>query len=136
MGYSGPVPEVNAYIREAVGGDFSAKDFRTWSATVLGASELAGQVQLAGGTATARKRAANLVVKRVVGYFGNTPAVCPRSHLDPKVLDRFEGGETIAPDLRKLSEADVSDEARKVVERAVIDLLDDGEPAHLRSVGA
>jgi DNA topoisomerase I len=128
--------DVNAYIRDAAGGDFSAKDFRTWSATVLGASELAGQAKAMGGSATARKRAASLVVKRVAGYLGNTPAVCRRSYLDPKVLDRFEGGETIAPDLRKLSEADVSDEARKVVERAVIDLLDDGGPAHLRSVGA
>ena len=126
--------EVNAYIREAAGGDFSAKDFRTWSATVLGASELAGQAKAMGGSATARKRAASLVVKRVAGYLGNTPAVCRRSYLDPKVLDRFEGGETIASDLRKLGDVDVSDgEARKVVEQAVIDLLDGGEPGDLSS---
>ena len=126
--------EVNAYIREAAGADFSAKDFRTWSATVLGASELAGQAKAMGGSSTARKRAASLVVKRVAGYLGNTPAVCRRSYLDPKVLDRFEGGETIAPDLRKLGDVDVSDgEARKVVELAVIDLLDGGEPGDLSS---
>jgi hypothetical protein len=103
----------------------------------LGALELAGQAKALGGSVAARKRAASLVVKTVAGYLGNTPAVCRRSYLDPKVLDRFEDGETIAGDLRKLGEVDLSDgEVREAVELAVIDLLDGRDSGDLASASA
>ena len=88
--------EVNAYIRAAAGHKFSAKDFRTWSGTVLGAIELAkarsGDAEM---TKSARQRAARGAVKVVSEYLGNTPAVCRKSYIDPKLLDRFDAGETM-----------------------------------------
>ena len=73
---------------------------------------------------TARKRAASRAVKTVAHYLGNTPAVCRRSYIDPRVFDRFEGGKTIAPTLERLGSADLSNpRARNAIERAVVDLL-------------
>jgi DNA topoisomerase-1 len=124
--------DVNAYIREATGADHTAKDFRTWAATVLAAVEMA---KIASARAVgpkgpdhskgADKRAIAAAVKRVSEYLGNTPAVCRNSYIDPKVIDRFEGGETISTVLEKLGgDPDVSDwQVREQVEAAVIGLL-------------
>src|SRR3954468_24206114 len=60
--------DINAYIKEVTGGDFSAKDFRTWNATVLAAMALAVSGQVAAeGSKAARKRAINRAVKEVAG---------------------------------------------------------------------
>jgi DNA topoisomerase-1 len=69
-------------------------------------------------------------VKTVSEYLGNTPAVCRSSYIDPRVLDRFDGGETIARILRSLgSPPDLSDRSiRRKIESAVIDLIAD-EPS-------
>src|SRR3954447_20121073 len=68
--------DINAYIKDVTGGDFSAKDFRTWNATVLAAMALGVSGQVAAeGSKAARKRAINRAVKEVAGYLGNTPAV-------------------------------------------------------------
>jgi DNA topoisomerase IB len=121
--------DVNAYIRSILKGDYSAKDFRTWSATVLGAVELARAGQKSPMSTTARQKASRLAVKTVSEYLGNTPAVCRRSYIDPKVLDRFDGGETIAPVLQRLEAADINDSVvRESIESAVIDLIAD-EPS-------
>jgi len=80
--------ELNAYIREATGGDFTAKDFRTWSATVLAALTCAGSV--AEGPPT--KNAVNDVVRQVALRLGNTPAVCRRSYIHPAVLEAYADG--------------------------------------------
>src|SRR3954463_13877016 len=87
--------DINAYIKEVTGGDFSAKDFRTWNATVLAAQALAVSGEVAGSSKAARKRAINRAIKEVAGYLGNTPAVCRASYIDPRIFDRFEGGVTI-----------------------------------------
>ena len=79
--------------RGNAGEDFSAKDFRTWNATVLAAHFLG--VELAGtATAqkTARKREMNAAVRWVAQLLGNTPAVCRSSYIDPRVWDRLLSG--------------------------------------------
>jgi DNA topoisomerase IB len=87
--------DVNAYIQEKVGERFSAKDFRTWHGTVLAAVELAGEPE---PSSEARaKRSIRTAVDRVAEALGNTPAVCRRSYIDPRVLERFREGETISP---------------------------------------
>ncbi|MDO8187309.1 DNA topoisomerase IB [Conexibacter sp. JD483] len=125
--------DVNAYLKDATGGDVSAKDFRTWNATALCALVLARRAAEAGPRAS-RKRIATAAIREVAGYLGNTPAVCRRSYVDPRVLDRFAAGQTIAPTLARGLEpppAASEDAAQPVdqrsvseqVRRAVLDLI-------------
>jgi DNA topoisomerase IB len=92
--------DINDYIREVSGGAFTAKDFRTWHATVLAAVGLAVSERAEGEAA--RKRAVARVVSEVAGYLGNTPAVARASYIDPRVISRYEQGRTIAAALRDL----------------------------------
>ena len=82
--------DINDYLREATGGDDTAKDFRTWSATVLAAVGLA--VSTNAESATARRRAVTRVVKEVSEKLGNTPAVCRASYIDPRIIDLYADG--------------------------------------------
>jgi DNA topoisomerase IB len=116
--------DINAHLRELSGGDFSAKDFRTWSATVLAAVGLAVSKD-AVSSVTARKRAVTRVVQEVAHYLGNTPAVCRSSYIDPRIIDLFDQGITIAKDLQLLGE-DTSygqPATQGAVEAAVLRLL-------------
>jgi DNA topoisomerase I len=117
--------DVNAYLKQAARGDFSAKDFRTWHATVLAAFALAA-IGPAPETKTGRRRAINEAVKGVAAVLGNTPAVCRRSYIDPRVFDRYRDGETIEGALRRVRRAeDVYDpRVQRRLERAVIGLID------------
>ena len=117
-------PEINEYVKQVTGGDFSAKDFRTWNATVLAAFALAVSGE-ASRSQTGRKRAVSRAVKEVARYLGNTPAVCRTSYIDPRVFDRFRDGITIGgvlPALVDELEADNSS-LQGVVEEAVLDLI-------------
>jgi DNA topoisomerase-1 len=119
--------DVNGYIKRASGGEFTAKDFRTWNATVLAAVALAGADERP-TTRRARERAVSAAIKTVAAYLGNTPAVARASYVDPRVIDRYDAGATIAPTLRKLpsGEPDLAQaRIRKRVEAAVLDLLAD-----------
>lgn len=80
----------------------TAKDFRTWSATVLASVGLA--VSTDADSATARKRAVTRVVQEVAHYLGNTAAVCRASYIDPRIIDLYDSGVTISRDLRLLGE--------------------------------
>lgn len=95
--------DINTYLRDVTSGDYSAKDFRTWNATVLAAVALAVSTDAA-LTPTARQRAVTRAVKEVAEYLGNTPAVCRSSYIDPRVIDRYEDGVTIAEDLERLGD--------------------------------
>lgn len=123
--------DVNAYIKAHSGGEFTAKDFRTWNATVLGAVALADAQQ----RAPARKpsaRAVSAAIKTVAAYLGNTPAVCRASYVDPRVIDRYQAGVTIAPALEGLAGEgpDLADaRVRARVEVAVGELLADAPAA-------
>ena len=107
--------DINAYIKEMTGGDFSAKDFRTWNATVLAAVALSVSSEALAGK-TSRQRAVVRCFKEVAHYLGNTPAVCRSSYVDPRVIDRFRGGSTIVDALGDPSQ-------REVIESAVVELL-------------
>ncbi|MCW3067291.1 MAG: topoisomerase [Solirubrobacterales bacterium] len=125
--------EINAYLKELTGGEHSAKDFRTWNATVLAAVALATNGREA-ASRTARKRAVTAAVKEVAFYLGNTPAVCRASYIDPRVIDRYEGGLTIAERLADLAEPGDEDtpsdlEVPRRVEGAVLDLIAGDEDA-------
>ena len=115
--------DINDYIRELSGGDYTAKDFRTWHATVLAAVGLAVSGQAA--TESARKRAVARVVTEVAAYLGNTPAVARASYIDPRVIRHYENGRTIAAVLGDLGrDSDFGDLAtRGRAESAVLKLL-------------
>jgi DNA topoisomerase IB len=115
---------LNDRIKTLTGGDFSAKDFRTWNATVLAAVAVA-TLGADASSKSARRRAINAAVKAVSAYLGNTPAVCRASYIDPRVFDCFQGGHTIAETLdRPLASVDLAKRrAREEVETAVLDLI-------------
>jgi DNA topoisomerase IB len=116
--------EVNHYIKRHAGGEFTAKDFRTWNATVLAAVALAGHDRPA--SRAQRERKARGAIETVASYLGNTPAVCRASYVDPRVIDRYHAGVTIATTLDDLPSAgpDLSNSTiRERIESAVLDLL-------------
>jgi DNA topoisomerase I len=123
--------DINAYLKEATGGDFSAKDFRTWSGTVLAAVALA-VAGMASTSKSARTRAKSRAVKEVSRYLGNTPAVCRASYIDPRVFDRFDGGLTIGGVLPELGEDTAAwPDVQRAVEEAVLDLIADNDESDL-----
>jgi Topoisomerase IB len=82
--------DVNAYLREALGEDFSAKDFRTWAGTVMAARAL----MLSPECASAADARRNIVtcVKAVAGVLGNTAAVARSAYIHPAILEAYEAG--------------------------------------------
>ena len=122
-------PDINEYLKEATGDDFSAKDFRTWAATMLAAIGLAVAGDVA-ATEAGRKRAVARAVKEVSHYLGNTPAVCRASYIDPRVIDAYNGGLTIAGVLGEIADTAQPGELpihQPAVEHAVLDLLSERE---------
>jgi DNA topoisomerase IB len=125
--------DVNRYLHELTGDDFTAKDFRTWNATVLAAVALSASWSVA-RSRTARDRAIARAVKEVAGYLGNTPAVCRRSYIDPRLFDRYRSGRTVAGALEHVGEIDeVGEPAHQAIERAVLELIEErkDEPLEL-----
>jgi DNA topoisomerase IB len=113
--------DINCWLKDATGEDVSAKDFRTWGATVLAAVGLA--VSPVPDTKTARKRAMARVVKEVAHHLGNTPAVARASYIDPRTFDRYLDGVTIAGTLPGLAEPGDGTAIQGEVEGAVLELL-------------
>jgi DNA topoisomerase IB len=103
--------DVNERFKELAGPEFTVKDMRTWTATVLAAAEFAALDPAT--SKRAHKRAEASVMKAVAEQLGNTPAVARRSYVDPRVVDRFADGHTIDPHSGD----------REVIERAVLRLL-------------
>jgi DNA topoisomerase-1 len=113
---------INAYLKEVTGGEFSAKDFRTWNATVLAAVAVAASEN--GASKSSRERVIAAAVRQVASYLGNTPAVCRNSYIDPRVFDRFRGGETIRAAIKVTAGSNGElPENRGAVESAVLRLL-------------
>ncbi len=116
-------PDINEYLKTITGLDVSAKDFRTWGATVIAAVALA-VTDPSVESKTARKRAIMRAVKEVAYYLGNTPAVARASYIDPRVFDRYRDGITIRPALGEIA-ADTDETAiQGPAERAVLELLE------------
>jgi DNA topoisomerase-1 len=111
--------DINAYIHEKIGDEFTAKDFRTWHGTVLAAVALAGEKPPSSEAGT--KRMITGAVKQVSEALGNTPAVCRASYIDPRVFDRFRDGATIRPSTS--ANGRMTAKQRLKIEREVIELV-------------
>jgi DNA topoisomerase-1 len=109
--------DVNQYLRDAVGEDFSAKDFRTWAGTVAAALSLGEKP--GPESEPAAKRAIADSIKEVAAHLGNTATVCRKCYVHPLVLEAFARGVTIhsLPGARPLTRGLAPDE------RAVLALL-------------
>ena len=115
--------DINEYLKRELGEEFSAKDFRTWNATVMAAVSLATDGRQA-DSETARKRAMDRSVRAVAELLGNTPAVARRSYIDPRIFDRYQSGWTIAGELERIDRLEPADDrVRARIEHAVLDLL-------------
>ncbi|HEY0888203.1 MAG TPA: DNA topoisomerase IB [Nocardioides sp.] len=121
---------VNEYVRETTGVEATAKDFRTWHATVLAAAalaegydELESTLRKTGRTAsrTARKRLVTAAMREVSEFLGNTPALARSSYVDPRVVSAFEEGRTIAATTRR--NYDSPDARQAALERATLRLI-------------
>jgi DNA topoisomerase-1 len=98
--------DVNAYLHEVAGEEFTAKDFRTWAGTVL--ASLALQEFEAFGTPTQAKRNVSAAIKAVAQRLGNTPAICRRCYVHPAVLESYLDG-TMARALEQRAEQELAD---------------------------
>jgi DNA topoisomerase IB len=114
--------EVNNFLRVEASGPFSAKEFRTWHATVIAATELAVH-DPEGVSLTRRKGMVREAIKNVASNLGNTPAVALGSYVDPRVVKQFELGKTIRPAISAAKRL-TAERLQERIEAAVIDLLD------------
>jgi DNA topoisomerase IB len=108
--------DVNNFLRCLSGGPFSAKEYRTWNATVIAATTLAARQPV-------EARAARLASRAAGEALGDTPAVARQSYIDPRVLRRYAEG-------RVVSLYDLPDDAwqaRATIEGRVLELLDPGD---------
>ena len=111
---------VNDYLRIATGEELTAKDFRTWHATVLAAEALAATEEPS-DTEASRKRAIRGAMVEVSAYLGNTPVMARSSYVDPRVIDLYEDGVTIKGTVRRRHEDPATRQA--ALERAVLRML-------------
>lgn len=111
--------DVNAYLADVFRAEITAKDFRTWHATVHAAVALASSPE-PGDSKASRNRAIKDAVEQVSDYLGNTPTIARNSYVDPRVIDHYENGETIT-----VPKARGGDPMRRQarLEKAVRDLL-------------
>ena len=89
--------DINAWLQEAMGGPYTAKDFRTWGGTLtafrlLAATPLPASVDGGGPSERALAAEENRVVREVAAMLGNTAAVCRKAYIDPVLFDAWRGG--------------------------------------------
>lgn len=120
-GWKSVVPDiVNNYVRAVTGLEATAKDFRTWHATVLAAAALA-ETEEPGETKASRTRAVAGAMREVAEYLGNTPALARSAYVDPRVVEAYEHGRTIRAATRR--SYDTVDERQAALERATLRLI-------------
>lgn len=116
---------VNDYVRDITGMDATAKDFRTWHATVLAAAEIAAgadELERSGrGGVTRRRRVVTDAMREVADFLGNTPTLARASYVDPRVVSAFEEDRTISRAVRRSYDSD--DERQRALERATVRLI-------------
>ena len=113
--------DVNDYLREISGEDFTAKDFRTWAGTV--AASLALREFLAVDDEAGRKKAIVAAIEEVAGQLGNTPAVCRACYVHPDVLDSYLDGTLVDALSARARGAGRGAHALRPEEAAVLGLL-------------
>ena len=109
--------DVNDYIRERLVGEYTAKDFRTWRANVVAAWSLS---ESDASSAASRRRAVAQTMRTVSEHLGNTAAVARSSYVDPRIVDLFEDGITVAGTYRPPRPGAA---VNRTLERSVIRLL-------------
>lgn len=97
--------DINDYVKERTGEDFTAKDFRTLRGTVAAAVSLARSGPQA--KVSARKAAVSTAMQDAAEVLGNTPSIARKSYVDPRLLDHYAAGETIDPKRLDSAEAEV-----------------------------
>jgi DNA topoisomerase-1 len=128
--------DVNAYLREIAGDEFSAKDFRTWAGTVLAAIALRQFQEFT--SQREAKRNVTQAIEAVAKMLGNTAAICRRCYVHPAILDGYLTGQTIATIQQRADERLRKSLARLRPEEAAVMMLlrerlaQAGPPGHRR----
>jgi DNA topoisomerase-1 len=112
--------DVNLYLQEATGHPFTAKEFRTWAATIGTAVELARCPRARSRRES--KRAVSAAIQTVADRLGNTPSVCERSYVYPLLLEAFSSGQ-LSQKLRPMLEKRRENGGLSSEERAVLSYL-------------
>ncbi len=112
-------PAVNTYLGGLLE-ELTAKDFRTWHATVLAAAALAASEE-PGDTTASRRRAVRAAVEEVAQYLGNTPTIAKNSYIDPRVIDLYDNGTTIDPAILTRHRSPAT--RQRALEKAVLEML-------------
>jgi DNA topoisomerase-1 len=115
--------DVNSYLKSITGQDFTAKDFRTWSATVLALAELSHMCGFE--SKTKAKRAVNEAMKTVSQQLGNTPTICRKSYVHPGVVDSFLEGSLERLLQQRIANLKEGDSADACAEAVVLEVLQD-----------
>jgi DNA topoisomerase-1 len=113
--------DVNDYLREICGEEFTAKDFRTWAGTVAAAMALQEFLEI--DDEAGRKKAIVAAIERVAEQLGNTPSVCRSCYVHPEVLDRYLDGTMVDALSRRATGAGHGAHALRPEEAAVLGLL-------------
>ena len=110
--------DVNQYLREVTGQDFTAKDFRTWAGTVVAAHTL--REMGAAETKTELKQNINAAVKTAAERLGNTPTICRKCYVHPSVLDAYEDGSLLTSEIGRRERRMISPDDGLAVEEAEV----------------
>ena len=113
--------DLNARFKELVGDEYSVKDLRTWHGTVLAAEAFVDADPPVSEKVV--KRVESAVMQEVAEGLGNTPAVARGSYVDPRVVDGYEKGHTIAAAVRRAQRTRKPDEAQQILEKATRTLI-------------
>jgi DNA topoisomerase-1 len=114
--------DVNAYLREISGEDFTAKDFRTWAGTVLAAKALAG-VRMFASNAEAKRNIVS-AIESVAKRLGNTKTVCRKCYIHPAVFDAYLDGATIETVRARVDRLTKKGRVLTDVEAAVVGIIE------------
>ncbi len=113
--------DLNARFKELVGEEYTVKDLRTWHGTVLAAAAFVDADPPANKTVI--KRVESAVMKEVAEELGNTPAVARASYVDPRVVEGYEAGLTIAPAARRAARTRSPDQRQAILEKSTARLI-------------
>jgi DNA topoisomerase I len=113
--------DLNARFKELVGDEYTVKDLRTWHGTVLAAAAFVDADPPANNTVI--KRVESAVMKEVAEELGNTPAVARSSYVDPRVVEGYESGLTIAAGARRANRTKVPSQRQAILENSTARLI-------------
>jgi DNA topoisomerase I len=113
--------DLNARFKELVGEEYTVKDLRTWHGTVLAAAAFVDADPPVDKKVI--KRVESAVMKEVAEELGNTPAVARSSYVDPRVVEGYEAGLTIAPGVRRAARTRHPDQRQAILERSTARLI-------------